>query len=294
MGAARGRPLMDRHGIAYGPWVARMLLADGRWLCEASCCGRWKPQTCAYLATCRWTGVSSCLPCSDRGGKRAPDDITGQPFGPWVPVSMVPGKRRYGSAVWLVRASCCGAEREADRIFLWASRDRGVTKCKACDLAKRVETAKHPDMPAGVCAWCPPGTRRPMQTRNECMTHNRRACRNGREADGRPIDRSVKPHDLTGKLMGHWNVLGPCPEGASVGWTVVAACCGTTRVVSSKGLRDALRNRSKRCVACANRPRPRPVRVQPDHQPSCLCRACTDRRASSLTVGAQKETQEVE
>jgi hypothetical protein len=100
-----------------------------------------------------------------------------------------------GHARLRVRCSCGAVEERARHSLISAGRKGCVPACAACVMA-RISTsvaAKAPGATNGVCSWCP----RPSVSMTkgtgpafECEPCNRRAQRNGRDADGRPIYRS--------------------------------------------------------------------------------------------------------
>lgn len=175
-----------------------------RWRCD---CGAAGQTTAGVLRRGR-----TCTACA-----HPPLDITGQRF-----VRLVAVRRfidRWGNSAW--ECICdCGRKRSvalsslhvADPKKRAVSCGRCKIKCTSCGkrTRKSIRTADDPttcsrcvllaghrrrqvEVRGRVCRWC---ARTDSQTRfatvHECSACNRQACRNGRDAEGRPIARGPR------------------------------------------------------------------------------------------------------
>jgi hypothetical protein len=219
-------------------------------------------------------------------------DISGQRFGRYVALRLAPPQssgagHRYPSC-WICRCDC-GAIRYVLSIALRTGKSNGCRDCAAA--AKRVPDEQR------FCQWCKRSTGDSGKPR-ECGACERRALRNGRDADGRPVARgklfvgtlravraepvrqATRPADLVaGSVVGGWTLLrrgGTDRSGKNARW--VALCeCGTERAVLATKLRTG---RSASC-GCRTRLAPRPVAVSDakpkDTRHDCLGVQCKDK-----------------
>ncbi len=123
--------------------------------------------------------------------------LLGRIFGPWAVVERVGTRRVLGGTnpVWRVIAVCCAREAIATSVMLSvyaapSRRDAVTGLCRRCRKAPVRDTG---------CRWCPRpsvATARALRGKRrkgvtyECGACNRRALRNGRDAEGRPIYKS--------------------------------------------------------------------------------------------------------
>lgn len=128
------------------------------------------------------------------GDRVPPVDRTGETFGSYLVLNRA--GRRGNSLLWRVRCAVCGYECTRDDRNVRASAGAGCEECRSSDAARM------PGAQRGVCSWC--GDQALSLTRghsnssaghaHECGKCNRRATRNGRMANGRPLYKSGGPN----------------------------------------------------------------------------------------------------
>lgn len=112
-------------------------------------------------------------------------DLTGQRFGRLVAVAATPFRCLLGSVGWWLRCDCGGEAIRSVNVLRDSVRRGCVSGCDGC-IAQESQACKKAGAVRGTCSWCG----KPAQVDRvafECSACNRAACRNGREADGRPI-----------------------------------------------------------------------------------------------------------
>lgn len=174
---------IDETGNRYGKWtVLSRAGTRGRqamWLCRCDC-GTEKRVEGHLL---RIGHTKQCMACRKFS---VHVNLTGMKLGGWTVIRYL-GFRRTGSAStvceWLCRCEC-GKEKAIPSSHLLF---RQNTRCRECaSKARRVPDAER------VCRWCP---RKPTRLARECDACNRTACRNGRDAEGRPIAKGARQVD---------------------------------------------------------------------------------------------------
>ena len=114
--------------------------------------------------------------------------MVGRRYGAWTILRQA-GWQQVGAkrlALWRCRAECCGALAFMRSAALAKARRGRSGLCKRCYCA-RVSYRYLMRQALRRCVWC----RRALRPHGlrECDACARRACRNGRDADGRPIGR---------------------------------------------------------------------------------------------------------
>lgn len=174
-------------------WVARMRRGNG---CR-SCSKRgpkprskgWKilrhVRNQGWLGACRKCGVerivqavqareaqNGCADCRDRG-----IDLTGKTINGWRVVGKAPRATKNQQHRWFVITPCC--QKQVIRLSQHLRIHR-ADRCNDCHMK-----AKAIPPEAWVCKWDGKPVTKPPH--DECAACNRRAHRNGRDAEGRPI-----------------------------------------------------------------------------------------------------------
>lgn len=109
--------------------------------------------------------------------------MAGKFFGRWV-VLRRSDRAQRGKTFWTCMCTC-GATSDVSGAML----RRGESlQCDGCRrAAQRGPASRAQGAVSGRCSWCGEPARK--QNPYECDRHNRRAARNGRDAEGRPIGR---------------------------------------------------------------------------------------------------------